>query len=196
MADSRVVFIPWNEGSIGMFATTGTDEFAYGATYNNLVKNNTHNKRDWSYVYLNSPGTPLNDIGMGTGTRVHIAGHGSVGDPNIHPPGGSGAAAVSYQEVADGLEAKGLSKWYLGTIVCDVCYSAMGNPPFAKLLARALWNLGYKGTCVMGYKGSLQSGYVNGASGGVNGKYTHRVVRTANGVVKSKDAQERFVGFN
>ncbi len=196
MANNRIVFIPWNEGSIGVFSTTGVDEFAYGAVYNNAAKGTTHHQRDWSYVYLNSAGTPLNDIGMGTGTRVHIAGHGRVGDPNIHPPGGSGASTVSYQEVADGLAAKGLSKWYLGTIVCDVCYSAMGAPPFAKLLARALWKLGYKGTCVMGYKGSLQSGYVDGAGGGVNGKFTHRVVATTKGTVKSKQAQERFVGFN
>lgn len=197
MAQDRRVFIPWNQGSLGSFATSGMDEFAYGADYNNTVKGGSHHKRDWTYVHLNTPGG-LADIGFGAGTRIHIAGHGLMGDPNIYPPAaaGSTAAPVNYRDVAAGIVAQGLSKRYLGTIVCDVCFSALGNPPFAKLLARELWRLGYKTTCVMGYKGILQSAYVVAASGGVGGKYRHRVVTTSTGDVKSKNAQQRFFGFS
>ncbi len=197
MAQDRIVYIPWAAGSIGQFLTSGMDDFVYIAGFNNTVADKTHHKRDWTYVHLGQTGNPLAGVGLGIGTRVHVIGHGSVGDPTLYPPDGSGASPVGYQQVAEGLEALGLKKKYLGTIVCDACYSALGAPPFAKLLATALWKLGYKGTCVMGYKGSLQGGYVNKDQGGVTGKYVHRVVNTGTKTIKSSAfaARVRFFGF-
>ncbi|MFT5787760.1 MAG: hypothetical protein ACI9KK_003129 [Ascidiaceihabitans sp.] len=124
--------------------------------------------------------------------RVHIAGHGSTGNPNIHPPHGSAAAPVSYEEVAAGLSAKGLPKRLMGTIVCYVCLSALGSPSFAKLLAREMWSSGYKLCPVMGHKRSMQPGYVTG----LGRKYRHRQVTLSDGTaVKSSAAQERFFGW-
>jgi hypothetical protein len=196
MANDRVMYIPWNNDEIGEFNNSGMDEFTYGADYNNTQKPTSHHKRTWSVVYANSPAPALASLGIGWGTRLHLAGHGQIGDANVYPPHASTAAQpISYQQVVAAMMASGLKTHYIGTIVCDVCYSALGNPPFARLLARELWSHGYKATCVMGFKGSLQSAYVDNASGGVAGKYTHRVVDTAKGTIKSKDAKVRFFGF-
>lgn len=187
MAQDRVVFIPWNTAQAGNFI-------------NESLANNTggtHHKRKWSVVCLDSA-DDLSDIGVGLGTRLHIAGHGATGDPQIHPDA-RGAAPLSYVQVADALIAKGLKKSYLGTIVTDVCYSALGAKPFARLLAKELYGRGFKAICVMGYKGPLGAVY-NTELGG--SKYKHRVVdvEDANGnvidTVKSKTMQVRFFGFN
>jgi hypothetical protein len=185
MSQDRIVFVPWNENQAGNFKNeTESADSNRGAT---------HHKRRWTGVYLDSAGEPLKRVGFGMGARIHIAGHGAIGDPNIYADHGTGGATRSYTEVVDAMIAKGLQKYYLGTIVCDVCYSALGNPPFAKLLAKELWTRGFKGTCVLGYKGSLYATYNNFGSGK---KYTHRTVLTdAGDEQKSSDLQERFFGF-
>ncbi|OUT56722.1 MAG: hypothetical protein CBB71_17355 [Rhodopirellula sp. TMED11] len=92
----------------------------------------------------------------------------------------------------------GLKKHYLGTIACDVCYSALGNPPFAKLLAKELWKRGVKASCVLGYKGPLGAMYNDELAGS---KYTHRVVDVEDDdgnvidTVKSSKMQQRFYGW-
>jgi hypothetical protein len=186
MSKGRVVFVPWTQAQGGGF---GND-----TDYNNHpgVKGGTHHKRDWSAVYLDSAGRPLADVGAGIKRRIHVAGHGRIGDPNIYPPHGSGAASVPYGDVVAALIAQGLKKIYMGTVVCDVCFSALGDPPFAKLVARELWSHGYRLCPVMGHKGSLQPGYVDD----LGGKYRHRQVELTDGTtVKSSQAQQRFFGW-
>lgn len=188
MANDRIVYIPWNQADAAAFA--------HGYNTHPTVLPGTHHKRDWTYVFLDGPAGIIDALGFGTGKRLHLSGHGAMGDPNVYPPHGSTAAPVSYQTVVAQLVALGLKKYYAGTIVCDVCYSSLGVVPFAKLLARELWTHGYKAACVMGFAGSLQEGYVSAADGGVAGKYRHRTVTKADGsVVKSKEAKERFWGF-
>ncbi|WP_149499292.1 hypothetical protein [Roseiconus lacunae] len=190
MAQNRVAFIPWNENQAGNFKT----EYEQ----NNAQKGASHHKRTWTMVYLDSPGTPLAALGCGFGTRIHIAGHGDIGDPEIAADHGTGGADRSYTEVVDMMIAKGLKKRYLGTIACDVCYSALGNPSFAKLMARELFSRGLKASCVLGYKGSLYATYDSFYADGSNmgGKYSHRMVELDDGTeVKSKKAQERFFGW-
>jgi hypothetical protein len=186
MAKDRVVFIPWRESQAG--------DFGNDTAYNNhpAIKGGTHHKRDWKTVYLDSRGTPLTDVGAGLRARIHVAGHGLIGDPCIYPPHGSHAKKVHYTELVEALIAQGLRKIYMGTLVCDVCFSALGDPPFARLVARELWSKGYKLCPVMGQKGSLQPGYVDG----LGGKYRHRQVELTDGTtVKSSEAQQRFFGW-
>jgi len=187
MAQDRVVFIPWNNAQAGGFI-------------NESLANNTggtHHKRKWSVVCADSA-EDLSSIGVGMGTRLHIAGHGATGDPKIYPDA-QGAAPLSYTQVADALIAKGLKTRYMGTIVTDVCYSALGAQPFAKLLAKELYSRGFKAICVMGYKGPLGAVYNTELSGS---KYKHRVVDVEDETgavtktVKSKTMQVRFFGFN
>lgn len=187
MAQGRTWFIPWNESQAGAFTAEATAGLS-----------GSHHKRKVSIVYEDSPGTPLAKIGIGFGTRVHIAGHGSIGGTTIACDHGQSGADRSAQDLVDMMAARGLKKHYVGTIVTDVCYSALGNPCFAKQLARALYAAGYKATCVMGFKGPLGAAY----GSELGGKYTHRVVdiEDASGnvidTVKSKHAKERFWGFN
>lgn len=184
MATDRIVFVPWNESQAG--------NFKLETEHAHANRGKTHHKRKWKGIYLDTPGKPLADVGMGVGVRIHIAGHGAIGDPEIAADHGTGGDDRSYVEVADLLIAKGFSKLYIGTVVCDVCYSALGTPPFAKLLARELYGRGHKMTCVMGYKGSLYATY----GGKVGGVFKHRVVETDDGdLFKSSEMQERFFGW-
>lgn len=196
MAQDRIIFVPWNETQAGAFKSE--------TEYAEANRDSTHYKRHFSAVYLDSAGSPLKKVGFGTGVRIHIAGHGDIGDPNIYADHGTGGATRSYSDVVDLLIEKGLRKHYLGTIACDVCYSALGNPPFAKLLAKELWSRGFKATCVLGYKGSLYATYRDRNAGSKNSsvltgdthKYSHRVVETDDGTIKkSSQMQERFFGF-
>lgn len=187
MAQGRTWFIPWNANQSGDFG----GEAAQGIS-------KSHHKRKIEVFYKDSPGKPLAKIGAGFGTRIHIAGHGAIGDPELGADHGTGGADVGIKELVDMMFEKGLTKRYLGTIVCDVCYSALGSPSYAKLLARELYARGLKGSCVMGYKGPLGAAY----SSELGGKYTHRVVDVEDSAgnvidtVKSKQMQERFWGFN
>jgi len=187
MANDRVLFIPWTQ-AIG--AGFGSD-----ADYNNYYKDQTHHQRTWSVVYLDSPhpNGAIANIGSGWGTRLHITGHGGPGLPHITDP--ADANPVTYQALVAALITHGFKKHYTGTVVIDSCDSALGAVPFAKLVARELWNQGYKLTCVMGFRGTLQNGYVDTADGGLGGKYRHRTVTKADGtMVKSSAASERFYG--
>ncbi len=186
MATNRVAFIPWNENQAGNFKTEYED--------NHANRGQSHHKRKWSIVYLDSRGSPLANVGFGFGNRIHIAGHGAIGDPEIAADHGTGGNDLSYGDVVDLMFQKGLKKRYLGTIACDVCYSALGNPSFAKMLARELWSRGVKASCVLGYKGSLYAEYTDETKPG--GKYSHRGVELDDGSeVKSSKAQERFFGW-
>lgn len=194
MANDRVLFIPWNRNQAGTFAGEHTEAQRQGS----------HHKRNWQVVCLDDPGQPLRALGFGSGWRVHVVGHGAIGDPTIDPDHGINADPVHADDLADMLMAKGLRKHYLGTIACDVCHSALGDPCFAKVLARALWDRGFRATCVLGYKGSLFSTYrdrnansreTNTLTGKTH-KYKHRVVEDAQGNIdKSKNLQERFFGW-
>jgi hypothetical protein len=187
MANDRILFVPWPQATGAGF---GSD-----ADYNNYYKDQTHHERNWTVVYLDSPhpGGIIANMGTGWGTRLHITGHGAAGVPNITDP--NDANPVSYQALVAALMTHGFKKYYTGTVVIDSCDSALGTPSFAKLVARELWNQGYKLTCAMGFKGSLQNGYVDLANGGIAGKFRHRIVTKADGTnVKSKDACERFFG--
>ena len=197
MATDRVAFIPWNRAQAGNFIKEYEDNNSGG----------THNNRKWTIVCLDTPGKPLADIGFGFGTRIHVAGHGSIGCKAIGADHGTNGADVSVEDLVKAMFEQGLKKRYIGTIACDVCYSALGTPPFAKLLARELWNNGVKASCVLGYKGSLVSTYCDELEGSLGGnkkhKYQHRIVdieEDADGnptkSVKSKYAQTRFVGWD
>ncbi len=198
MARNRFKFIPWNSGTLGIhnLNNQNLDEFALHSHFNNdaNMQAHQHHKRQWTTVYANTPGQPLEDLGFGVYARLHIAGHGAVGSPNVTAPG---APPVPASAIAAGIEAKGLPKWYMGTIACDVCHSAFGNPSFAKTLARELWSLKYYHLKVLGYKGTMIPVYVppNHASG-IGGKYFHRTVNRVakGGDVKSRKAQRRFWG--
>lgn len=187
MAQSRTLFIPWNRADSGTFASEHTDEGRKGS----------HHKRKVRVVCKDSPGTPLADVGAGFGTRIHVVGHGAIGDPELGADHGTGAPDVGIEELVDMMFEKGLKKYYVGTIACDVCYSALGNPSYAKMLARELYRRGLKASCVLGYKGPLISTYED-----VGSKYGHRLVLDEDdsgnvvGYWKSKDMQERFWGFN
>jgi hypothetical protein len=188
MAKDRVVFVPWNQGQSGKFGTDGD--------WSNQQKDNTHHKRTWTTYFLDSAGTPLASLGFGVSARLHVFGHGvPPGQDNTKMyPDVQGAAPVAVSELADMLVAKGLKKHYMGTIVCDICYSALGTPPLAKQLAWAMYQRGYK--CpVMGHKGAIFPVYFR--YGAVqNNTYEHRIVEKLDGsLVKSKDAQTRFWGF-
>lgn len=189
MAKDRVVFVPWNKSQAGKFGGDGD--------WSNRQKANTHHKRNWTTFYLDSAGTPLAQVGWGTSARVHIFGHGvPPGQDNTKTyPDVQGAAPVSVAELADMLEAKGLKKRYLGTIVTDICYSALGTPPLAKQLARILHKKGYH--CpVMGHKGAIFPVYFRYGQLDPNSKYEHRITELLDGShVKSKEAEERFWGF-
>lgn len=121
------LFIPFPRSQAGDFATEhDTDD------------EDTHHNRTWTVICADDAGTPLADIGSGTGTRLHVVGHGAIGDPKIAADHGTGGGEVSTDEIVEMLENKGLKKHYLGTVACDVCYSALGKPSFAKMLARSL----------------------------------------------------------
>lgn len=188
MAKDRVVFVPWNDNVSGKFGTDGD--------WSNRQKDNTHHKRTWTTYFLNSPGTPLADVGMGLSSRIHIFGHGvPPGQDNTKTyPDVPTEQPVTVAQLAQMLVDKGLKKRYLGTIVCDICYSALGTPSFAKQLARELYNRGYL-CAVMGHQGAIFPVYFR--YGAVqNNQYEHRIVELLDGTqVKSKHAQERFWGF-
>ncbi|QDT59776.1 hypothetical protein SV7mr_22860 [Stieleria bergensis] len=190
MSTSRTAFIPWDEAQAGAFKQEYEDSDA--------DRGLSHHKRKWKIVYLDSPGKPLAKVGFGTTTRIMIAGHGAIGDPTIAADHGTGGADRSYSDVVDLMFQLGLKKHYLGTIACDVCYSALGNPPFAKLLAKELWKRGVKASCVLGYKGPLGAMYNDELAGS---KYTHRVVDVEDDdgnvidTVKSSKMQQRFYGW-
>lgn len=184
MAQDRVVFMPW----------TNTQCAGMKAWYerNHSDRAASHQKRKWTVVTMDTPGTPLAEIGFGVGKRLHVWGHGGVGYPKIQSDDHS--EEIDAAEVVDRMFAKGFKKHYLGTIVSDSCYSALGSPSFAKLLARELWTRGVKASCVLGYKGSLYTMYTDQTK--PSGKYTHRGVVLNDGTeVKSKHAQERFLGW-
>lgn len=197
--NDRVLFVPWDRADAGTFATEHTEEQRLGS----------HHEREWTSVCMDDPGEPLKDVGLGFGTRIHVVGHGAIGDPEIDPDHGVGAAPVGVDDLVQKMFQKGLRKYYVGTIACDVCYSALGDPSFAKMLARALWKAGVKASCVLGYKGPLYSTYRDRNAGstetskltGGTHKYRHRVVGIEDqhgneiGYAKSKNMQERFFGW-
>lgn len=188
MSKDRIVFVPWNQADAGKFAGDGD--------WSNRERHKTHHKRTWTTYFLDSPGTPLADLGMGWSSRLHIFGHGvPPGQDNTKMYGDTGRAPdVTVDDLADMLVDFGLKKRYLGTIVCDVCYSALGTPSFAKQLATAMKTRGY--LCpTMGFKGALYPVYFNYAQMGNGHKYAHRIVERLDGSIsKSKDAKERFWG--
>ena len=59
-------------------------------------------------MYEDSVGKPLADVGIGVGTRIHIAGHGEVGDPNIYPDYGIRGFVRNYTQVVEMMVEKGL----------------------------------------------------------------------------------------
>lgn len=187
MAMGRVWFIPWETGKAGNFIAEATAGVS-----------SSHHKRSVSVVCKDTPGKMLAKVGMGTGARIHVAGHGSIGGQTLGADHGTGGADVTIPDLVDMLREHGLKKYYVGTIVCDVCYSALGDPSFAKSFARALYDAGYKATCTMGYKGPLGAAYGDE----LGGKYSHRVVDVEDSMgnvidtVKSKYMQQRFWGFN
>jgi hypothetical protein len=187
MANDRVYFIPWNR-TIGAVLSSRCDNYNNHAT----IKGGTHHERTWTPVFNDdaNPGV-ISNMGSGWGTRLVVAGHGDVNDPNIYSSEARGNP-LSYVDVVDRLVGQGLKKYYIGTIGCDVCHSAEGANPFAKLLAKELHKRGYSLTCVLGYKGALYSGYEE-----FDGhQYRHRSVELSDGIrVKSSDAQVRFYGF-
>jgi hypothetical protein len=190
LRNDRVLFIPWNLSQAGSFA----------AEHDAADRAGSHHKRKWTVVCRDTPGKPLADVGFGFGTRIHVVGHGAIGDPSIAADHGTGGADVSCEELVELMFQQGLKKRYVGTFACDVCYSALGNPSFAQVLARVLWQKGVKASCVLGYKGSLVSTYCDEL--GSKHKYGHRIVdveEDENGdpirSVKSKYAQSRFFGF-
>ena len=192
MANDRVYFIPWDR-TVGSVLSSRCDE------YNNANKDKTHHKRNWTPVFYDDthPNGVISNMGAGSGTRLIVAGHGGVDDPQIYASE-SGDHLLGYKDIADRLVAHGLKKYYVGTIGCDVCHSAEGTNPFAKLLAKELRQRGYTLTCVMGYKGALYSGYSSKTDERLGGthKYRHRTVELADGTFqKTKDASERFYGF-
>lgn len=187
MAQGRTWLIPWNQYQAGGFDAEATAGLG-----------GSHHKRTVKIVYKDSVGEPLANIGVGYKTRIHIAGHGSIGGTTISCDHGQHGADRSAADLVELMQQLGLKKRYIGTIVTDVCYSALGDPCFAKQLARALYGAGYKGTCVMGFKGPLGAAY----GSELGGKYTHRVVDIEDDdgnvveTVKSKHAKKRFWGFN
>lgn len=189
MAKDRVVFVPWNQNQAGKFAGDGD--------WSNRQKDNTHHKRTWTSYFLDSAGTPLAGVGFGFSSRIHVFGHGvPPGQDNTKTyPDGAGGTPVTVADLADMLVAKGLKKKYMGTLVCDICYSALGSPSFAKQLAREMFQRGY--LCpVMGYKGAIYPVYFRYGEF-ANSKYEHRMVEKLDGTKsKSSKAQERFFGFN
>lgn len=192
MAQDRVSFIPWPQAQCRAFEQDVLDAQAGRA--------DTHHKRKWKAVFLDTPGKPLKKLGVGSGARLHLVGHGEIGEPYIAADHGTGLPNRTPTEIVDFMIAKGFSQTFLGTVVCDVCYSAIGDhrPPFAKLLARELFSRGFIGTAVLGYKGRLVPFYQKGI---VGKKFGHRVVAGLtrdDGTYdyhKSSDAQERFFGF-
>lgn len=189
MSTDRVLFIPWNRSHAGSFATE----------HDEADRKGSHHKRKWTTVCLDTPGQPLAKVGFGFGVRIHVVGHGAIGDASIAADHGTGGGDVTCTDLVDMMFAQGLKKRYVGTIACDVCYSALGAPSFAQVLARELWSRGVKASCVLGYKGSLVSTYCDELSGH---KYGHRIVdveEDENGdpirSVKSKYAQRRFFGW-
>ena len=187
MAQDRVVFVPWNKAQSGKFGGDGD--------WSNSTKKESHHKREWTTYYLDTPGKPLQSLGFGMGARLHVFAHGSDTDPTIAYPDVQGASQVTPAELAEMLKEKGLPKRYIGTVVCDICYSALGSPSFAKRLARELHSLGYA-TPVMGHTGALYPVYFRYAEY-KDTKYNHRMVELLDGSnVKSKEAQVRFWGFN
>ncbi|QDT60467.1 hypothetical protein SV7mr_29900 [Stieleria bergensis] len=187
LRNDRVLFVPWNRNQAGSFATEHTEE----------DRQRSHHKRKWTVVCLDSPGKPLAKVGVGIGTRIHVVGHGAIGDPEIAADHGTGGADKSYQEVVDAMFAQGLKKRYIGTVACDICYSALGKPSFAKMLAKELFSRGVRASCVLGYKGPLYSTYDDFYADGsdMGGKYGHRMVELDGVEVKSRKAQERFFGW-
>ena len=146
LAQDRVVFVPWNQNQSGKFGTDGD--------WSNSLKDQTHHKRTWTTYYLDTAGEPLKALGLGVAARLHIFAHGSDTDPTQCMPDTAGAGNVTPAALAEMIEDKGLPKRYMGTVVCDICYSALGSPSFAKRLARELDRRGYK--CpVMGHTGVL-----------------------------------------
>ncbi|MFZ3581056.1 hypothetical protein ACOI1H_02645 [Loktanella sp. DJP18] len=187
MSMGRVWFIPWEQSKAGNFLAEASQGLS-----------NSHHKRSVSVVCKDTPGKKLAELGFGTNARIHVAGHGSIGGQTLGADHGTGASDVTIPELVALLEAHGLKKYYVGTIVCDVCYSALGSPCFAKTFARALYDAGYKATCTMGYKGPLGAAYGDE----LGGKFSHRVVDQEDesgnviATLKSKKMQERFWGFN
>lgn len=192
MAQDRIVFVPWNKAQSGKFGGDGD--------WSNRQASATHHKRKWTSYFLDSPGKPLADLGIGGSARLHVFGHGvPPGQDNTKTyPDVSGANPVTVDELAGMIEDMGLKKYYMGTVVCDICYSALGSPPFAKQLARALYKRGYKVLSVMGFEGAIFPVYFRyGAQGFGGNKYEHRIVERLDGSFdKSSNAKERFWGFS
>lgn len=196
MSTDRILFIPWNRSQAGSFVTEHDEDDRKGS----------HHKRKWTTVCRDTPGKPLAQVGFGFGVRIHVVGHGAIGVASVDADHGTGGGSVACADLVEMMFEQGLKKRYVGTIACDVCYSALGSPSFAQVLARELWSKGVKASCVLGYKGSLVSTYCDELTGALGGygkhKYGHRIVdieEDENGdpvrSVKSKYAQKRFFGW-
>jgi hypothetical protein len=197
MTTDRVVFMPYKRDQVADFVEQAEEATRLGAV------GKTHHARQFSVVCYDDPGEPLEELGFGWGSRILIAGHGQPGRPYISNSSGYGQKQyVPFNVVGDRLIEKGLQKRYVGTIGCDVCYSAVksdANPPFADLLARYLHEKGYSLVNTIGYLGPM--GAVPEKLIGDH-KFRHRVVDLYAGTadeetVKSSDlfARTRYFGM-
>lgn len=196
MTTDRCVFIPFDRNQAADFIQQ-TD-----AAHKAGTDGYTHHARKFTYICYDDPGTPLEALGAAFGVRILIAGHGSAGCPYIcNSPGQGRQEFLPFNVVVDRLVAKGLQKRYVGTISCDVCFSAVKNdknPPFADLMAQDLRSKGYILANTIGYFGAM--GPVHESLGG-NHKYHHRVVDliaddgSVTATVKTKDAKKRYYGY-
>lgn len=103
--------------------------------------------------------------------EVLIRGHGMPGLASIE--GGRGGERVSAQEIAARIKASGLPETFGGNIVAFSCHSAESaapsieaeGPPFARVLANAMKELGYKSASYFGYLGAIDSFAKQGSQG-------------------------------
>lgn len=196
MTTDRCIFIPFKRSQATDFIDEARRAEAHGAS------GTAHHNRKFSVVCYDDDGTPLKKLGASVGVRIMIAGHGIAGRPYISNSGGIGQKQyLPFNVVCDRMIEKGLQKRYVGTIGCDVCYSAVkndNNPAFADLVARYLHGKGYRLLHTMGYMGPM--GAVHEKMSG-NHKFHHRVVDLQNDdgsitTVKSSasDARQRYSG--
>jgi hypothetical protein len=177
----RTVFIPW----------THLQAPDFGAETANSDANapNTHHGHRWRAVYYDDPHPNGVISTLRFGDRLHIAGHGEPGDHSIESSNGD---SLTHEEVCDRLIEHGFSKKYVGTIVCDNCWSAvpkLGSQAFAAKVSQYLRGKGYLLISVQGFFGPLD-GQPSWQPGH---KFKHRYVTTPWGSeVKSKWMSFRF----
>lgn len=178
---NKFMFIPWKKGSLGEYYHNKTDQFADASIKNNLIAKEFSCGSQESIFYLDAKNKPFKKISLEPGMQIHITGHGQIGSPKISPPNISSHYGypnklrpdpVDCKVIVQGLIHLGLPKGYSGKIYCNVCYSGLAtlddppDPPFAKRLAKELWNQGFTAVCVVGYKGPIYFSYENTSSDG------------------------------